>query len=282
MASAFICPLAVKHRLRILSKPLYWRVSVVAPIILFMTILCSGLSSHAAAGPQPPCGCAAIPPYPDLKMSPVVRVWDSADLGQDWTPPACTGWTYSDFTTVVVTVARFRHTSGVEGLLRRVGAISERAGIRYWSTTRKQWQTLVIDALALSEAVGDRRRRDFSPEEMVEGVSLFFQQEDNLSGKAIYRMRILSASPGQLVFDTENLSIMRYFFIPLFRPGDMQSIYFFERESQEVWRYYGIVRTSKITSLLTAGNEASYINRSVAFYRYLTGVPTDKEPPASP
>jgi len=265
-----------------LNKPFYWRLSVVAPCVLFTAILCSGLSSHAAAGSQPPCGCGTFPPYPDLERSPIVRVWDSVELGRDWTPPVCTGWTYSDSTMMVVTVARFHHTSGVEGLLRRVGAISERTGIRYWSTTRKRWQTLVIDACALSEAVGDRCRKDFSPDEMVEGGSLYFQQEDNLSGKAIYRMRILSASLDRLVFNTENISTMRYFFIPLFRPGDMQSIYFFERESQEVWRYYGIVRTSKITSLLTAGNEASYINRSVAFYRYITGVPTDKEPPAAP
>jgi hypothetical protein len=183
---------------------------------------------------------------------------------------------------VVVSVARFHHTSGVEGLLRRLGAIPERAGIRYWLTTRRQWQTLVINAYALSEAIGDRRRKDFSPNEMAEGGSLSFQQEDNLSDKGIYRMRIRSASPDRLVFDTENISTVRYFLTPLFRPGDIQSIYFFERESQDVWRYYSIVRTSKNASPLTAGNETSSINRAVVFYRYLTGMPTDKEPSSSP
>jgi hypothetical protein len=265
-----------------LNKPFYLRLSVVVPCILFVAIFCGELSSHAGPGPQPPCGFETFPPYPDLKTSPVVRVWVSAELGRDWIPPACTGWTYSGFTTMVVTVARFSHISGVEGLLRRIGAISERTGIRYWSSTRKRWQTLVIDAYALSEAVGDSRRKDFSLAEMVEGASLYFQQADNLSGKAIYRMRILSVSPDRLVFDTENISTMRYFFIPLFLPGDIKSIYFFERESKDIWRYYGIVRTSKIAGLLNAGNEASYINRAVAFYRYLTGVSTDKEPPAAP
>ena len=265
-----------------LNNPFYRRLPWVVPFIALTAILCSGLSSHAAPVPQPPCGTETFPLYPDLEKSPVVRVWDRAELGHDWMPPACTGWTYSGFTTLVVTVARFSHTSGVEGLLRRVGAISERTGIRYWSTTRKRWQTLVIDAYALSEAVGDRRRKDFSPDEMAEGRSLYFRQEDNLSGKAIYRMRILSASPERLVFDIENISTMWYFLMPLFSPGEMQSIYFLERESQDVWRYYGIVRTSKNASLLTAGNEASAINRAVAFYRYLAGIPTDKEPPASP
>ena len=178
--------------------------------------------------------------------------------------------------------ARFRHASGAEGLLRRIGAISGHTGIRYWSTTHKRWQTLIIDAHALSDATGDRRREDFSPGEMTEGRSLYFQQEDNLSGKAIYRMRIRSASPDRLVFDTENTGTVRYLRLPMFRPGGMQSITFLDRESQDVWRYYSITRTSRNASRLTAGYEASSINRAVAFYRYLAGIPTDKEPPASP
>lgn len=183
---------------------------------------------------------------------------------------------------LVVTVARFRTTSGVEGLLRRVGAISERTGMRYWSITHKRWQTLVVKAYALSEVVGDRRRKDFTPDEIAQGGSLYFEQEDNLGGKATYRMRIRIASHDRLVFDIENISTVRYFFIPIFHPGELQSIYFFERESQDVWRYYSIVRTSKTSSPLTGGNEASAINRAVAFYRYLTGIPLDQEPPASP
>jgi len=75
---------------------------------------------------------------------------------------------------------------------------------------------------------------------------------------------------------------VRYLLMPIFRPGGMQSITFLDRESQDVWRYYSLTRTSKNASLLTAGYEASSINRAVAFYRYLAGIPTDKEPPASP
>jgi hypothetical protein len=43
-----------------------------------------------------------------------------------------------------------------------------------------------------------------------------------------------------------------------------------------------ISRTGKNAILLTAEYEASSINRAVAFYRYLAGIPMDKEPPASP
>jgi len=265
-----------------LNTPLFRRLSGVAPLIVFAAILCGEASTRADTAPQPPCGSATFPPYPDQENSPAVRSWDRAESGRDWIPPACTGWAESGFTTLVVTAARFRHASGVEGLLRRIGAISGLAGIRYWSTTHKRWQTLIITAHALSEAVGGRPREDFSPGEMTEGRSLYYQQEDNLSGKAIYRMRIRSASPDRLVFDTENTDTVRYLRMTMFPPGGMQSITFLDREPQDVWRYYSIMRTSRNASRLAAVNEASSINRAVAFYRYLAGIPTDKEPPASP
>ncbi|MHB1025051.1 MAG: DUF6675 family protein [Desulfobacteria bacterium] len=265
-----------------MNKPLYRRLPRVVALVVFATIVSGAVSSRADTAPQPPCGSASFPPYPDLEKSPAVRSWNRAESGRDWKPPACTGWADPGFTTLVVTVARFRHASGVEGLLRRIGAISKHAGVRYWSTSHKRWKTLITDAYALSEADGDRRRADFSPGEMAEGRSLYFRQEDNLAGKATYRMRIRSASPDRLVFDSENTSTIRYFLMTMFRPGGMQSITFLDRESRDVWRYYSITRTGRDASLLTAGYEASSINRSVAFYRYLAGIPTDKEPPASP
>ena len=196
-------------------------------------------------GPQPPCGKEPIPPYPGLDDSAIVKSWSKSDFGRDWKPPACTGWAAVGFTTLVTTVARFRHTSEAEGLLRHIGAISELAGMRYWSTTHKQWQTLIVDAYALTGLQPGQRREDFTPDEMKEGKVLYFEQVDNLSGKAIYRMHIAEASADRLVFDVENVSTMRYLFIPIFHPGEMQSIYFLDRESDNVWRYYSIVRTGK-------------------------------------
>jgi hypothetical protein len=260
----------------------YRRWPGVVLLVLFMAMLCGGVSSPADFWPQPPCGSATFPGYPGLDESPAIKVWDRSELGRDWTPPACTGWTESGFTTLVATAARFRHAAGVEDLLRRIGAISERVGMRYWSTTHKRWQTLIVSSFALPGPAGTRSRKDFSLDEIEEGKCLYFQQEDNLSGKANYRMCIQSASPDRLVFDTENISTVRYFLWPLFRPGEIQSIYFLERESQDVWRYYSITRTGRNASTLTAGHDASSINRAVAFYRYLAGIPTDMEPPAAP
>ncbi|MBZ5727402.1 MAG: hypothetical protein LAP87_20690 [Acidobacteriia bacterium] len=235
---------------------------------------------YAQPGPQPPCGREAVPPYPGLDTSPTVKFWSETDFGRDWRPPACTGWTAAGFSSLITTAARFRYTSGSEGLLRHIGAISELAGMRYWSTTHKQWQTLIVDAYALTGSPS-RRRGDFPPGEMKEGQVLYLEQVDNLSGAAVYRMHIAEVSADRLVFEVENVSIMRYFFVTLFHPGEMQSIYFLDRESDGVWRYYSIARTGRSASRLATRHPSSSMNRAVAFYRSLAGIPTDQEPPAA-
>jgi len=232
-------------------------------------------------GPQPPCGKEPIPPYPGLGDLAIVKSWNKSDFGRAWKPPACTGWAEVGFTTLVTIAARFPHTSGAGGLLRHIGAISELAGMRYWSTTHKQWQTLIVDAYALTDSQPGQRREDFTSDEMKEGKVLYFEQVDNLSGKAIYRMHIVEASASRLVFDVENVGSMRYHFIPILHPGELQSMYFLDRESDNVWRYYSIVRTGKNANGLIAGNESSSVNRAVAFYRYLVGIPTTQEPPGA-
>jgi hypothetical protein len=241
----------------------------------------SSIDVESELGPQPPCGNESTPPYPPLDDSAIVKSWSESDFGRNWRPPACIGWSAVGFTTLVTTVARFRYTSDAHGLLRHIGAISELAGMRYWSTTHKRWQTLVVDANALTDLQPGQYREDFTPDEMKEGKILYFQQVDNLSGKAIYRMHVAQASADRLVFDVENVSTMRYFFVPIFHPGEMQSIYFLDRESDNVWRYYNIVRMGRNANRLIAGNESSAVNRAVAFYRHLVGIPSDQEPPAA-
>jgi hypothetical protein len=249
-------------------------------LVVAALLLCQA-SGYAQSGPQPPCGSDPVPPYPGLDSPPTAKFWSESDFGRDWKPPACTGWTAPGFATLVTTAARFRYASGSEGLLRHIGAISELAGIRYWSTTHQRWQTLIVSAQASTDPQPGHRRPDFTPDEMTVGKVLYSEQVDNLSGTAVYRMRIDAASPGRLVFDVENVSTMRYFFVTLFHPGEMQSIYFLDRESESVWRYYSIARTGRNASRLSTGHEASSINRAVAFYRSLAGIPTDQEPPAA-
>ena len=148
----------------------------------------------AQSRPQPPCGEEPVPRYPELDRSPVVTFWSESEFGRDWRPPACSGWAGVGFSTLITTAARFRNPSGAEGLLRRIGAVSELAGMRYWSTTHQQWHTLIVSAHALTGSQPGQRREDFAPGEVKEGAVLYLEQVDNLSGKGIFRMHITKAS----------------------------------------------------------------------------------------
>jgi hypothetical protein len=248
---------------------------------VFLAILTCRQNSYGQSGPEPPCGVDPVPNYPLTIDSAIIKPWHKADIGAGWNPASCTGWAQTDFATLVTIAARFHSAADGQDLLRRVGSISQLAGVRYWSTTRQRWRTLILEAYALSSAQSGQRRADFQPGELSEGKVLYFEQTDNLSGKATYSMRIVAASPNRVVFEIENVSTIHYLLVPLFRPGELQSIYFYDRESPDVWRFYSIVRTGIPPSRLLTGNEASSINRAVALYRHFAGIPTDQEPPAA-
>jgi hypothetical protein len=252
--------------------------AVAATLIACCPVVLLGAPADAS-GPQPPCGAESNPPYPDLQQSPAIKVWDRSSLGRDWTPPACLGWSAPGFTTLISTVARF-HATGMEGLLQRIGDISGLTGVRYWSTTHQSWRTLIVNALALEGPAGGGRP-DFSAAELTPGSIRYFQQSDSLSGKATYKMQMVNITADRLVFETENTTGLHYMLLPMFPPHQLQAIYFLDRESPGVWRYYSIARTGKEASSLAAGHDASAVNRAVAFFRYFTGIPTDQEPPAA-
>jgi hypothetical protein len=169
----------------------------------------------------------------------------------------------------------------MDGLRRRIGAVSGLKGLLYWSTSGGRWQPLIVDASALSGPSPEQRRADFRVDEIAAGRTLYLLQEDNLAGKAVYRMEIVSLSPERLVFRTENQAPVRYLGLPILAAGEIQAATFLERERGGVWRYYSVVRTGKGASLLTGGHEASIINRAVASFRHLAGIPADQEPPAA-
>jgi len=258
-----------------------WSVRVAGASLALLVLSCCQAVALGEPGPQPPCGGESVPSYPDVEHSPTFKVWDRASLGREWMPPACLGWSATGFATLVTTVAQFRNFAGVDGLLDRVSAISGLTGIRYWSTTRQRWAPLVLSASALAGPQGARHRHDFSKNELAPGSTLYFQQSDNTSGKATYLLRIVSVAPNRLIFETENMTALRYFLVPIFPPHELQAAYFMEQESPEVWRYYSVARTGKNANGLAAGHDSSTINRAAAFFRYFAGIPTDQEPPAA-
>ena len=237
----------------------------------------------ADEGPLPPCTGTAIPSYPATDRPPAVRVWYGGEDGTAWTPPPCVGWKAAPYRILIATAGRFLHESGVDGLLTRVGAISDLTGIRYWSVSRGRWHDLITEAWAVDSAETQEPRPDFTEEELTPERELhFIQKETSPAGRTLYRLQIRERSPKYLAFTVDNAAPVRVLFLTLLEPGTYQFHYTFEQESDHVWRYYAIWRVGGEPSFLAPAHQSSYINRAIAMYRHLAGIPTDRDLPAAP
>jgi hypothetical protein len=260
-----------------------WRSKALGLALAGALLLLPDPGRAAADGPRPPCGEAPQPAYADPGGSPHVRTWSSGDLRPDWRPADCVGWTWPGFDVLVALAGSFTDPGSAQDLLARFGAISRMTTIRYWSVTDQAWSALVTSATALSGPDAKQRRRDFAPAELTAGSTVFFAQSDNRSsGEVVYRLLIRELSPDRMVIATENVTAVGKLLLTMFAPGELESTYFLERGSPGVWTYYSLSRTSPDANPLARGHAASYVNRAVALFRYVAGIPTDKEPPAAP
>jgi len=253
-------------------------------VLALVVLLVVTLPGAANDGPSPPCGEAPRPAYADPGAPPNVQAWRGGDLGAGWQPPDCVGWTSPGFDVLVALAGSFAAPGTVEDLLVRFASVSRMTAIRYWSVTDQAWGPLITSATALSGPDAKQRRPDFAPAELAEGSTVFFAQSDNRSsGEVVYRITIRELRPDRVVIDTENVTaVSSALIVTLFEPGHLQSTYFLERKPEDVWTYYSLARTSAdVNWLARRGPVASYVNRAVALFRYVAGIPTDQEPPAA-
>ncbi len=243
-------------------------------LCLVMPALLPG-AALAAAGPDP-CGS---PPALAPSQPARVQSWTPAQLGAGWVPPACSGWTVPGFRSLVAVTGAFRLPGSTPAVLARLGAVSGTVGVRYWSVSKKAWEPLITAAHA-TDAAG-RARVDFSPSELTPGAALPYSQTDTGAGTVAYRLRVMEAGPDRMVLTTENTTTIRAMLVPLFSPGELQTLTVITRQPRDAWAYSSLTRTSPRASSLTDGHEASAINRALAMFRHMAGVPTDQEPPAA-
>ena len=111
---------------------------------------------------------------------------------------------------------------------------------------------------------------------------LYYWMDDSRSGSVVYRMHVHERDPQRLVLASENASPVQARFVTLFPPGAMQTVEFLERRGADLWEYYLLTRIDQHASIFADGNEASYINRAIARYRQIAGIPTEQQPPAAP
>ena len=250
-------------------------------LALVVTLLAAGPAHAGDEGPRLPCGAAPLPAHAEAGQAPAVQAW-RGKAASAWVPPPCTGWAASSADILVAVAGAIKHDGDIDVLLARIGAISGKSQVRYWSTTEKRWQPLVTEAFALSGPDAALKREDFTPAQFVKGQSLHYAQSDNRSsGQTVYRERVVVSERERLAIVSENITPVKMALITLFGAGDMQTAYFVERRGPGVWNFYSLTRTRMASSLMPIGSDASYINRAVAFYRLVAAIPTDQEPPAA-
>ncbi len=248
------------------------------PILLLLLLLMPAWAR--ADGPVPPCEEAVLPSPGPAGAPPVVRVWQQGELPAGWVPPACSGWTSRGFRLMAAISGRLGPAAAA-ALPARLEAISRLAGIRFWAVSAQQWQVLIREAHALTDTRPRQKRADFSDGELTPGRLLRYSESDNGSGEDRYRMQVLVRTPDRLEVETENAGTIRFLFLPLFHPGDVQALYVLDRQADGSALFYSLTRIGMGASSLAAGHAASLVNRAMAMYRYLAGIPTDQEPPAA-
>ena len=73
---------------------------------------------------------------------------------------------------------------------------------------------------------------------------LYFMQDDSRSsGEIVYRMSVRENGPTRLVIEVENVTPVRVLLMTLFHPGDLQFVYFLERQAPDIWGIYSLSRT---------------------------------------
>lgn len=237
----------------------------------------------ATDGPAPPCDDATLSVFANPGEPASVRAWPAASLPASWIPPACLKWHDKNFAVLVAVAGRFDGVAKAAELLQRLAAVSRLTTIRYWSFSRKEWRTLLDKATALDAPDRARERTDFSSGELETARDYFMWQKENSPASGmILRTRFREISDRRLVFDQVNITASDILMITILEPYAFRTRYFMERESGSTWRYHSLTRFGTADQTLTEGQIASVINRSVAIFRYLGGLPMEREPPAAP
>lgn len=243
--------------------------------LLPVLLLAPALARAEGAPPQPPCGVSPQPAYAASDRPPAIAVWTEVGLRKTgWRPLACLNWGPDRTRLAAVLAADFRFSGSLDELLGRLGAFSAYKSIRYWSVNHQRWQELVSDA-------GRIAGPDLTAADLEAGRT-FDYYENGRTGRIVYRLRILERTAERVVLATENVTPIRVALLTAFESGALQSVTFLDRRGPGLWGYYQVIRAGEGASMIALGSDASYVNRLTALYRYVAGIPTDREPPAAP
>jgi len=233
---------------------------------------------------RPPCS-GGPPPFTQYGLvgeAPIVQTWPELKSETLAVLAGCVTWPTSGSRLIVAVAGRFRSDDDIDGLLARFGAVSDLPSTRYWSVTDRSWRALVTSSTALVAAVAGQPRGDFTSSELRSGHDVYFAERGGRgASEAVYRMRVRESSAERIVLDTDNVTPIRWWGLTLFGTGDLRSVYIMDQQEPGIWSYYSLTRVGG-KNWVTADHDKSYVNRVVAMYRHLSGIPSDLEPPPAP
>lgn len=247
-----------------------------------LVVILFAMARISLALPLLPCTGQPLPAYPSLGEPPNTDIWFHQS-DKTWIPAPCSQWSEKPYSVLLALAGRFYFAGDVNQLAARLGRVSQHKKIKYWSVSSNRWQPLIRESLALTSENKSLVRDDFNGDELVPGQPFYlWQRESTFAGEMVYRLRVLERTPTRLLVDSSNVNRVWFFIFPILGIGEYQYLHFIEKESPGIWRYYGLLRIGGSWNPYGKGFEASYINRAVALYRYLAGIPTDLEPPVAP
>jgi hypothetical protein len=75
-------------------------------------------------------------------------------------------------------------------------------------------------------------------------------------GGTVYRLRVREVAPDRPILETENVGTIRVLLMPLFKPGELRTLYVVEWDARDVWSFYSLTGTIAGASLLARGHVA--------------------------
>lgn len=111
-----------------------------------------------------------------------------------------------------------------ERLLRAfntLNAVSQMQGTQYWSVTRQQWETLILESYRVASPAQNQRLADPSFATVPPSSTLTVFQKDNRFGGGYSRI-VYTARPNGFLITLRNLTSLKYGVLPVVDPGNLQ------------------------------------------------------------
>lgn len=235
----------------------------------------------ALPAPLPPCAAETAPARTGAETQPSVTVWHTRALPEGWQLASCSGLVPPSGSVFIEVAGRLQHDGDALSLLERMGSVSDQTGMLYWSVGQGGWRKLLVDAAALSGPDPALRRADFKLDEMQPGARLYMLYDDDEDpGPVVFETEVREAGPDGFVTVMRNASAMRLMGFAIADQGDVSSMLSIRRVAPGAFTYYALTAVALAPVAAAMVADASHINRAVASYRYLAGIPGDRDPPA--